>query len=797
MALALPGLAADIRDDPDRFIDEQARRRLVRFTARMFDRYEPAQHHQTIAAKLEAVERGDTDRLIITMPPRHGKQLANSTPVPTPTGWKYHGDLVPGDAVFGVDGKPVQVVAVSDPTIATLDVTFSDGSILKTHPLHEWTVYDRAQATWRTMETRTIAARTLTYGEKRRCVLQLPARPSLDLPRVSLPIDPYVFGAWLGDGTQGKTVVTHHKDDVAVVGAIVAAGHERTHAWDANGGTTLQSNFPSLKPGLEVSGAYHQKHIPPRYLRASEDQRLELLAGLIDTDGSVGKDGRVRIVTVSDALAQDVMELIRTLGWRASVSTQAPTLSTSGIQGVRPVHYIGFTPDRPIPTRMPNKIVLGNEGCQRRVGIVSVQESADPEPGRCIQVNRLDGLYLVGTAMIPTHNSTLASEHFPPWYLGRNPEHRIIACSHTAQLAYDFSRRARNKLTDPRYPFDVRVADDRGAVQSWDIEGHRGGYVAAGVGGPITGFGANILLIDDPVKSAEEADSVTYRESTWEWWTGTAATRLEPGGAVVVIGTRWHEDDLIGRLLQSGRWDVLHLPAIDADGNALWPERFNVDALQTIREEIGPRHFTAQYQGDPQPAEGGMFKPGWWQRYREAPALRRVELFVDSAFKEGVANDFSVIATWGETGDGTYYLLDLWRGRVEYPDLIRACHDQWTKQRARRGAKSIVIEDKASGQSALQTLGRPYHTESGRLPALPAIAYKVPAGQSKVARAEGVTGLVEAGRVFIPESAPWVSDFVDEHARFPTGVHDDQVDTTSMALTRFGLSAQSGIMWSV
>lgn len=400
--------------------------------------------------------------------------------------------------------------------------------------------------------------------------------------------------------------------------------------------------------------------------------------------------------------------------------------------------------------------------------------------------------------MPPRHGkSELASIHFPAWYLGRNPGKRVIATSYGAGLAYRFSRRARNLIAAPAWPFpDVALSDDLATVQSWDIAGHRGGYLAAGVGGPITGSGADLLIVDDPIKSADEADSETYREATWQWWQDTAYPRMQAGASAVVIGTRWHDDDLIGRLLAAAEtggdvWTVLHLPAVNAWGEALWPDVFDLEKLERIKANMSSRMWQAQFQGDPQPAEGGMFKPHWWSRYSSVPPLRRVELFIDSAFKEGVQNDYSVIATWGDTGDGDYYVLDVWRDRVAFPELLRAAHDQWAKQRATWSARSVVIEDKASGQSAIQVLQRTYHTATGALPALPVVAWSVTGAQSKVARAEGVTGFVESGRVHLPEFAPWVADFVDEHARFPIGVHDDQVDTTSMGLTRFAVRAPS------
>ena len=175
----------------------------------------------------------------------------------------------------------------------------------------------------------------------------------------------------------------------------------------------------------------------------------------------------------------------------------------------------------------------------------------------------------------PRHGkSEVASVHFPAWYLGKNPDKRVIACSYASALARRFSRRARNMFSMADWPFDVRPASDMASVDAWDIEGHKGGYIAAGVGGPITGAGADLLIVDDPVKNAEEAYSETYRESTWDWYRSTAYTRLEPDGAVVAIGTRWHQDDLLGRLCiqaDTGEeaWVKIELPALSAGSDVI------------------------------------------------------------------------------------------------------------------------------------------------------------------------------------------------------------------------------------
>lgn len=418
----------------------------------------------------------------------------------------------------------------------------------------------------------------------------------------------------------------------------------------------------------------------------------------------------------------------------------------------------------------------------------------------------------LAVTMPPRHGkSELCSVHFPPWFLGRNPDKRIIACSYTAALAYRFSRRARNILASPQWPWpEIQPAGDAAAVSAWDIAGKRGGYVAAGVGGSITGMGADILLIDDPVRNAQDADSIVVRDRTWDWYLSTAVTRLEPNGSVVLIGTRWHEDDLIGRALAEapGEWTLLNLAAIAEDendalgrspGEALWPEQWPVDALEERRVAVGERAWSALYQQRPAPAGGSVFHRDWWQRYElsEMPVMDTVLVVCDSAFKDGVASDYSVFATWGRgRDDGRFYLIDIHRGKWQFPDLIVAGHTAVTAARARfpMVTVSLIVEDKASGQSAIQVWKRPYIVSpESRLPALPVVPHKISAGESKTARAEGVSGYVRGGMVSIPTYAPWLDAWLGEHNSFPQGAHDDMVDTTSMALARLARPRASSI----
>ncbi|MBZ5658219.1 MAG: phage terminase large subunit [Acidobacteriia bacterium] len=381
--------------------------------------------------------------------------------------------------------------------------------------------------------------------------------------------------------------------------------------------------------------------------------------------------------------------------------------------------------------------------------------------------------------MPPRHGkSLLTSQFFPAWYLGRHPDRSIITASYGQELADDFGRKVRNLVGDPMHRAifpSFRLADDSTSMRRFNTT--RGGsYYAVGTGGPITGRGADLFVIDDPIKGPDEAQSETVRRSLYEWFQMVACTRLQPRAGVVLVQTRWHEDDLAGRLLREHPelWDVLCLAAIaETDesfrraGEALWSQRFSLEDLEQTRVEIGSAAFKSLYQQMPAAAEGAIFRRAWWRFYREAPACGRIVQSWDTGFKTGCNNDFSVCSTWrvSETG---YFLLWLWRGKVEFPELKRRVHwlaEQWKPN-------LILVEDRASGQSLVQEL-----RHGSCLPIIP-----VKVDKDKEARAKAVTPLIEAGKVFLPESAPWLTEYIDELSSFPTGTHDDAVDSTTLAL---------------
>lgn len=396
-------------------------------------------------------------------------------------------------------------------------------------------------------------------------------------------------------------------------------------------------------------------------------------------------------------------------------------------------------------------------------------------------------------AMPPRHGkSETTSKFFPAWFLGRFPDKRVILCSYEADFAASWGRKARNILEEwgPE-AFGVKVAQDSSAANRWDIEGHLGGMVTAGVGGPITGKGADVLIIDDPVKNAEEAQSATIRERTWEWYRSTAYTRLEPGGAVILIMTRWHEDDLAGQLLLEEKnggdqWDKVIFPAEAeendalgrAPGEPLWPERFPRDRLAEIRKTLGSYLYAALFQQRPQPAGGQVFKREWF-RYaqkdgdtyilRKSTGEKRVPTSAcwrfqttDPSGSAKETSDYFVIMTLDVTPDNELIVVDIVRVQSDTTNHERMMDDA----RYRLHPLFQGVESKTFGLNLYQAMKR-----KGRA------IKELKADADKVSRARPVSIQMENEMVFFIQGIENLEVLESELLAFPHGKHDDTVDT--------------------
>ena len=388
--------------------------------------------------------------------------------------------------------------------------------------------------------------------------------------------------------------------------------------------------------------------------------------------------------------------------------------------------------------------------------------------------------------MPPGHaKSSIISEAFPAWLLMTQPNAQVILSTYGQEFSETWGRKARDLVMAFGHVCGVSVRQDSKSVSEWRVSGKRGVMYSVGVGGQTTGKRADFALIDDPVKNQQEAESEVYRENLYRWFQQTLYTRLTPSGAIVLCMTRWHHDDLAGRLLrdtEEGRglpWRVLNFPALCEDdegdalgrsaGDPLWPRLYGAERLAEIQATLSEHAWLAMYQQRPTAEAGAVYRREWFEnRYDTLPSdLYRRVMAVDSAFKTGVGADYTSVQIWGVNATG-YYLIHVTNERLEYPDLIRTLQELAREH----SVSGIYIEDKASGQSAVQTLQR-----ETRLAVVP-----VPVTMSKEQRADGNTPTWRAGRVWLPRSAAWVPSFVQQHIQFPRAAHDDMVDAGNIAL---------------
>ncbi|HYF46424.1 MAG TPA: phage terminase large subunit [Acidimicrobiales bacterium] len=407
-------------------------------------------------------------------------------------------------------------------------------------------------------------------------------------------------------------------------------------------------------------------------------------------------------------------------------------------------------------------------------------------------------------AMPPRHGkSEMISKFTPAWFVTRYPELRCIVASYEGEFAASWGRKAR-ELVEAHPELGITVSQSSRAAAQWDVSGRKGGMSTAGAGGPVTGKGGSLLIVDDPVKNAEEAQSPTMRERTWDWYRSTFLSRGQPGlpvsqsGAVILLQTRWHEDDLAGRLLkeEGDEWFLLSLPALAGTndplgrrpGEALWPERYDVSALAALRDSMGPYWWAALYQQTPQIEGGGLFRidalryhtynrtdRGAYVRLLVPDAPPKVVpeaklarfMVVDLAASLKTTADYSVYAHFGVTPDKDLVLLDAFRARIEGAEHMAHLERLYNAWKPR----FCAIERATYGLSLIQTAAR-----TGRIP-----IREVKPDFDKVSRAYAAGALAEAGRLYLPKDAPWLAEWVAELVGFPNATHDDCVDVTAYA----------------
>jgi predicted phage terminase large subunit-like protein len=369
--------------------------------------------------------------------------------------------------------------------------------------------------------------------------------------------------------------------------------------------------------------------------------------------------------------------------------------------------------------------------------------------------------------------------------IGKNPNMKIIQATHTTELAVNFGRKTKNLIEREDYQeiFNTRLAADSKASGRWDTD--RGGmYYAVGVGSNLAGRGGDLIIIDDP-HSEQTAMSNNGFDDAWDWYTGGPRQRLQPGGAIILVMTRWSEKDMTGQLIRAqakdataDQWEIVELPAIMESGKACWPEYWPLEDLETVKASIPPSKWNAQYQQHPTGEESSILKREWWKRWEKTsiPSLEYVIQSYDTAFSKRETADYSAITTWGvfrpnEAGQAGLILLDSKKGRWDFPELKQIALDSYKFWEP----ETVIIEAKASGMPLTHEL---------RNMGIPVVNFTPSRGTDKLSRVHSVSPLFESGMIWAPDQK-WADELIEECAAFPNGEYDDLVDSTTQALMRY------------
>ena len=391
--------------------------------------------------------------------------------------------------------------------------------------------------------------------------------------------------------------------------------------------------------------------------------------------------------------------------------------------------------------------------------------------------------------MAPRHTkSEFASYLLPAWFLGKNPNKKIIQTSHTAELAVGFGRKVRNLIDSEEYNQvfnDVKLKADNKSAGRWAT--NKGGeYFSIGVGGSVTGKGADLLIIDDP-HSEQEAKLAAHKpdifDAVYEWYTSGPRQRLQPGGAIIIVATRWSLRDLTGQVIKASQtrggdeWEVIELPAIMPSGKPVWPEFWKLEELLALKEELPVSKWNAQYQQQPTAEEGAIVKREWWKRWESdrPPPCDFVIQSWDTAFLKHNRADYSACTTWGvwttEEGETNIILLDAFKDRYEFPELKQKAYETYREWEP----DVFLVEAKAAGSPLVFELRRM---------GIPVSEYSPTKGNDKIVRLNAVSDLFASGRIWVPERK-FADELIEEVAAFPSGEHDDLVDSMTQALLRF------------
>lgn len=633
---------AALKNDPGEIVKAAARHRLINFARYMQPDLALEPFHVVYYTLLDKFAHGEIKKMIVQMPPQHGKEISDNQIVATTKGLKKHGDLIVGDYVFGRDGTPVKVLWVSEKTRSEYVVSFSDGAKIECHGNHEWTVYNRFRQKEETIETKHMASSTIYNGDGKRgsrYKYHVDSNVCVMFDSRNVDLDPYVLGAWLGDGDSSCGIIHIGNNDVEIIG-------NSTYKFKESKGTTTRKFYSQeLNLLLKNNGLIKNKHIPDMYKYNSVEVRKNVIAGLIDTDGYVyHRNGRITISNTNKRIIDDAAFILRSLGQSVVVREFKPRVSSSGIVGKKIVYQLCFNPTMTFPTKVKRKKIT-KLSINKKRAIVSIERKEGLGYGNCIQVE--GGIYLVGDTFIPTHNSEGSSRKLPAFMLGLNPDTKICIGSYAATIARDFNRDVQRIIDTPKYReiFPKTFLNGSNMVTMAntylrnsdviEMVGHKGSLRVVGRGGALTSKTVDVMIMDDVYKDYSEGNSPIVRNAAWKWYTTVVKKRLHNKSQELIVFTRWHEEDLIGKIekggekiidikswdsiknIPDGAWVRINFEALKTGepneidprepGAALWESMHSRAKLERERA-LDPIQFQCLDQGNPGSAEGRLYR---------------------------------------------------------------------------------------------------------------------------------------------------------------------------------------------
>ena len=679
--------------------------------------YLPRRNTLKVAAlDMQRLEDDELDVYGLSMPSRVGKLISDDTPVLTKNGWKNHGDLVVGDEVIGLKGEFVKVMHVFPKNIANTRVYFTDHTFIDCHENHEWLVYDRSQNTERIVEAKELAKSPYNENGHVRYRFQMPLQEVIEGEEKELGVDPYILGAWIGDGTTNKPCLTICNTDTCIVNDV-SKKYKCTAIFNQVGCKVY--SFEGLRQDLQKLGLCQSrnavsKFIPEDYLIASKKQRLELLAGLLDTDGCLRKkERRYDYSTIYPWLMDEIVTLISSFGWRVCVSTYKACKSSSGVVGKHDVYRISFNPTEEIPCRVQRK-QLKQFSRQKRIGIMGI-ETIEPKQGNCISVE--GGIYRVGQRLKPTHNSTICV-FFLTWVGLRKPDSHNAMGGHSGQLAKRFFRGLDNLIEQPEYRYSelfrlwhpefmnvvqAKSSDPAEFTINLGTPDEFATYTCRGIDGTWTGAvdvsSDGYLYVDDLVRDREHSLSPSRMENTFQEYQNKMLDRMNDGAKKILVGTLWSVIDPLERERKlnenNPRALFRKIPALNENDESNFQYKvkgFSTQYYIDMRNRLDRAEWMAKFMQQPFVREGLTFPIEKLKFFNGTIPLEvhKTIAHIDVAFGGGDSLSMPICKEFGEVGYIVGWLHDRRTPGYTVPRVADAINNYYITQ--------LYIEKNSGGQ---------------------------------------------------------------------------------------------------